>query len=144
MLLNGKQSSGVLSERSSVPLRRGKAQPVGPRLQPDGTQPLARPDRPPDTGGCRGGRGSANFEHHTESWCTVRCPPASPNPAVGSTSSRGTMETRQMVNQPRLVLLTGAAGRIGTCLRELLPAHGYRLRCFDRLPAPGKLAAIPA
>jgi uronate dehydrogenase len=54
------------------------------------------------------------------------------------------METRQRVNQPRPVLLTGAAGRIGTCLRELLPAYGYRLRCFDRLPVPGEPDAITA
>ncbi|GGU69300.1 NAD-dependent dehydratase [Kitasatospora aureofaciens] len=49
-----------------------------------------------------------------------------------------------MVNQPELVLLTGAAGRIGTCLRELLPAYGYRLRCFDRLPVPGEPQAVTA
>ncbi|MGW2377706.1 NAD-dependent epimerase/dehydratase family protein [Kitasatospora sp. NPDC001683] len=49
-----------------------------------------------------------------------------------------------MANQPRLVLLTGAAGRIGSCLRELLPAYGYRLRCFDRLPVPGDPDAITA
>ncbi|MFD5463894.1 NAD-dependent epimerase/dehydratase family protein [Kitasatospora sp. NPDC127059] len=48
------------------------------------------------------------------------------------------------MNQPRLVLLTGAAGRIGSCLRELLPAYGYRLRCFDRLPVPGEPDAITA
>ncbi|MFI9366242.1 NAD-dependent epimerase/dehydratase family protein [Kitasatospora sp. NPDC053057] len=49
-----------------------------------------------------------------------------------------------MANQPHLVLLTGAAGRIGTRLRELLPAYGYRLRCFDRLPVPGEPEAITA
>ncbi|MER7767010.1 NAD(P)-dependent oxidoreductase [Kitasatospora sp. NPDC096140] len=48
------------------------------------------------------------------------------------------------MNQPREVLLTGAAGRIGTCLRESLPAYGYRLRCFDRLPVPGEPDAIVA
>ncbi|WP_107054311.1 NAD-dependent epimerase/dehydratase family protein [Streptomyces sp. NRRL S-350] len=48
------------------------------------------------------------------------------------------------MNQPRHVLLTGAAGRIGTCLRELLPDYGYRLRCFDRLPVPGAPDAITA
>lgn len=31
------------------------------------------------------------------------------------------------------VLLTGAAGRIGTALRERLPAHGWVLRPFDRV-----------
>jgi uronate dehydrogenase len=35
------------------------------------------------------------------------------------------------------VLLTGAAGTIGTALRERLPAHGWELRGFDRLPTPG-------
>ncbi|MEU9041026.1 MULTISPECIES: NAD(P)-dependent oxidoreductase [unclassified Kitasatospora] len=48
------------------------------------------------------------------------------------------------MDQPREVLLTGAAGRIGTCLRELLPAYGYRLRCFDRAPVPGEPEAIIA
>ncbi|MFJ8475900.1 NAD-dependent epimerase/dehydratase family protein [Kitasatospora sp. NPDC094011] len=49
-----------------------------------------------------------------------------------------------MTNQPRSVLLTGAAGRIGTSLRELLPAYGYRLRCFDRLPVQGEPEAVTA
>ncbi|MFJ9776737.1 NAD-dependent epimerase/dehydratase family protein [Kitasatospora sp. NPDC101157] len=48
------------------------------------------------------------------------------------------------MNQPRLVLLTGAAGRIGSSLRESLPAYGYRLRCFDRLPVPGEPQALTA
>ncbi|MFG3224084.1 NAD-dependent epimerase/dehydratase family protein [Kitasatospora sp. NPDC048194] len=48
------------------------------------------------------------------------------------------------MDRPRRVLLTGAAGRIGSCLRELLPAYGYRLRCFDRLPVPGEPDAITA
>ncbi|MFH9347605.1 NAD-dependent epimerase/dehydratase family protein [Kitasatospora sp. NPDC017646] len=54
------------------------------------------------------------------------------------------MKTPNMAAQPRLVLLTGAAGRIGTRLRELLPAYGYRLRCFDRVPVPGEAAAVVA
>ncbi|MFD8708186.1 NAD-dependent epimerase/dehydratase family protein [Kitasatospora sp. NPDC059648] len=49
-----------------------------------------------------------------------------------------------MANRPRLVLLTGAAGRIGTSLRTSLPAYGYRLRCFDRLPVPGEPQALTA
>ncbi|MFJ8623594.1 NAD-dependent epimerase/dehydratase family protein [Kitasatospora sp. NPDC093550] len=49
-----------------------------------------------------------------------------------------------MVNQPGRVLLTGAAGRIGACLRESLPALGYRLRSFDRLPVPGDPDAVVA
>ncbi len=32
------------------------------------------------------------------------------------------------------ILLTGAAGRIGTALRERLPALGWTLRCLDREP----------
>ncbi|MGX1761902.1 NAD-dependent epimerase/dehydratase family protein [Streptomyces lydicus] len=35
---------------------------------------------------------------------------------------------------PRTVLLTGAAGRLGTLMRELLPPYGYRLRLFDQRP----------
>jgi uronate dehydrogenase len=35
------------------------------------------------------------------------------------------------------VLLTGAAGSIGTALRERLPAFGWQLRGFDREPVPG-------
>ncbi len=34
------------------------------------------------------------------------------------------------------VLLTGAAGRIGTALRARLPALGWELRSFDREPVP--------
>jgi uronate dehydrogenase len=34
------------------------------------------------------------------------------------------------------VLLTGAAGRIGTALRERLPALGWEVRGFDRVEAP--------
>jgi uronate dehydrogenase len=37
------------------------------------------------------------------------------------------------------VLLTGAAGRIGTMLRERLPAHGWQLRLLDREPLDGAL-----
>lgn len=35
---------------------------------------------------------------------------------------------------PRTVLLTGAAGGLGTLMRELLPAYGYELRLFDVAP----------
>lgn len=35
------------------------------------------------------------------------------------------------------VTLTGAAGRIGTALRERLPALGWDVRGFDRNPVPG-------
>ncbi|MFF2082062.1 NAD-dependent epimerase/dehydratase family protein [Kitasatospora sp. NPDC058162] len=49
-----------------------------------------------------------------------------------------------MANQLGPVLLTGAAGRMGTSLRESLPAYGHRLRSFDRLPVPGEPDAITA
>ncbi|MFF7728085.1 NAD-dependent epimerase/dehydratase family protein [Streptomyces sp. NPDC008001] len=44
----------------------------------------------------------------------------------------------------RTVLLTGAAGRIGTHLRTLLPAHGHRLRLLDVRPVPGEPDAVTA
>ncbi|MFG2190963.1 NAD-dependent epimerase/dehydratase family protein [Streptomyces sp. NPDC048639] len=45
---------------------------------------------------------------------------------------------------PRTVLLTGAAGGIGTLMRERLPRHGYDLRLFDRAPVEGEPDAITA
>lgn len=45
---------------------------------------------------------------------------------------------------PRTVLLTGAAGGLGTLMRELLPAHGYTLRLFDMVPVEGEPDAITA
>ncbi|MFC9239670.1 NAD-dependent epimerase/dehydratase family protein [Streptomyces decoyicus] len=48
---------------------------------------------------------------------------------------------------PRTVLLTGAAGGLGTLMRELLPPYGYRLRLFDQRPvatAAGERDAITA
>ncbi|MBD0743631.1 NAD(P)-dependent oxidoreductase [Streptomyces sp. CBMA152] len=45
---------------------------------------------------------------------------------------------------PRTVLLTGAAGGLGTLMRELLPAYGYDLRLFDVVPIPGEPDAITA
>ncbi|MEU1675650.1 NAD(P)-dependent oxidoreductase [Streptomyces roseifaciens] len=44
----------------------------------------------------------------------------------------------------RTVLLTGAAGRIGTHLRARLPALGHRLRLFDARPVPGEPDAVTA
>ncbi|THA27021.1 NAD(P)-dependent oxidoreductase [Streptomyces sp. RKND-216] len=44
----------------------------------------------------------------------------------------------------RTVLLTGAAGRIGTMLRERLPGYGYTLRLFDVRPVAGEPAAVTA
>ncbi|MDX2709847.1 NAD(P)-dependent oxidoreductase [Streptomyces sp. PA03-6a] len=45
---------------------------------------------------------------------------------------------------PRTVLLTGAAGGLGTLMRELLPAYGYRLRLLDMRPVEGAPDAITA
>lgn len=45
---------------------------------------------------------------------------------------------------PRTVLLTGAAGGLGTLMRDLLPAHGYELRLLDLLPVDGAPDAITA
>ncbi|MEU5740779.1 NAD(P)-dependent oxidoreductase [Streptomyces tendae] len=45
---------------------------------------------------------------------------------------------------PRTVLLTGAAGGLGTLMRELLPGHGYRLRLLDLRPVEGEPDAIVA
>ncbi|GAA1424209.1 NAD(P)-dependent oxidoreductase [Streptomyces thermospinosisporus] len=45
---------------------------------------------------------------------------------------------------PRTVLLTGAAGQIGTMMRELLPRYGYDLRLFDLRPVDGAPEAIVA
>ncbi|MER5890074.1 NAD(P)-dependent oxidoreductase [Streptomyces sp. NPDC001941] len=45
---------------------------------------------------------------------------------------------------PRTVLLTGAAGGLGTLMRDLLPAYGYALRLLDVNPVPGAPDAIRA
>ncbi|MDT0569328.1 NAD(P)-dependent oxidoreductase [Streptomyces sp. DSM 3412] len=45
---------------------------------------------------------------------------------------------------PRTVLLTGAAGGLGTLMRDLLPAHGYELRLLDLMPVEGAPDAITA
>ncbi|MGW0946732.1 NAD-dependent epimerase/dehydratase family protein [Streptomyces sp. NPDC002623] len=45
---------------------------------------------------------------------------------------------------PRTVLLTGAAGGLGTLMRDLLPAYGYELRLLDLRPIDGEPAAIVA
>jgi uronate dehydrogenase len=44
----------------------------------------------------------------------------------------------------RTVLLTGAAGGLGTLMRGLLPAYGYELRLFDVTPIEGEPDAITA
>ncbi|MDX3417505.1 NAD(P)-dependent oxidoreductase [Streptomyces cellulosae] len=43
---------------------------------------------------------------------------------------------------PRTVLLTGAAGGLGTLMRELLPQYGYELRLFDMRPVGGAPDAV--
>ncbi|MYT71067.1 MULTISPECIES: NAD(P)-dependent oxidoreductase [unclassified Streptomyces] len=45
---------------------------------------------------------------------------------------------------PRTLLLTGAAGGLGTLMRELLPQHGYTLRLLDVRPVPDAPDAIVA
>ncbi|MBP0459400.1 NAD-dependent epimerase/dehydratase family protein [Streptomyces montanisoli] len=45
---------------------------------------------------------------------------------------------------PRTVLLTGAAGGVGTLMRGLLPAYGYELRLLDAVPVEGAPDAITA
>ncbi|MET8173549.1 NAD-dependent epimerase/dehydratase family protein [Streptomyces clavifer] len=45
---------------------------------------------------------------------------------------------------PRTVLLTGAAGGLGTLMRGLLPAYGYELRLFDVTPIEGEPDATTA
>lgn len=45
---------------------------------------------------------------------------------------------------PRTVLLTGAAGGLGTLMRKLLPTHGHRLRLLDVRPIPDEPDAITA
>lgn len=45
---------------------------------------------------------------------------------------------------PRTVLLTGAAGGMGTLMRELLPAYGYELRLLDLTEVDGAPEAITA
>ncbi|MHC5908490.1 NAD-dependent epimerase/dehydratase family protein [Streptomyces sp. S6] len=45
---------------------------------------------------------------------------------------------------PRTVLLTGAAGGLGTLMRGLLPEYGYDLRSLDLVPVEGDPGAITA
>ncbi|MGA5041889.1 NAD-dependent epimerase/dehydratase family protein [Streptomyces capoamus] len=45
---------------------------------------------------------------------------------------------------PRTILLTGAAGGLGTLMRSLLPEYGYTLRLFDVRPVEGEPDAITA
>ncbi|GAA0600313.1 NAD(P)-dependent oxidoreductase [Streptomyces crystallinus] len=45
---------------------------------------------------------------------------------------------------PRTLLLTGAAGGLGTLMRGLLPAYGYELRLLDSRAIPGEPDAITA
>ncbi|GHE55283.1 NAD-dependent dehydratase [Streptomyces longispororuber] len=43
---------------------------------------------------------------------------------------------------PRTLLLTGAAGGVGTLMRDLLPAYGYTLRLLDLRPVEGAPDAL--
>ncbi|WP_225848497.1 NAD(P)-dependent oxidoreductase [Streptomyces sp. HPF1205] len=45
---------------------------------------------------------------------------------------------------PRTVLLTGAAGGLGTLMRGLLPSYGYDLRLLDLRPIEGEPDAVVA
>ena len=45
---------------------------------------------------------------------------------------------------PRNVLLTGAAGGVGTQMRSLLPGYGYALRLFDVVPIEDEPGAVTA
>ncbi|MEU0441664.1 NAD(P)-dependent oxidoreductase [Streptomyces sp. NPDC006186] len=45
---------------------------------------------------------------------------------------------------PRTVLLTGAAGGLGTLLRDLLPGYGHTLRLLDVRPVEGAPDAVTA
>ncbi|MDO0928290.1 NAD(P)-dependent oxidoreductase [Streptomyces sp. TG1A-8] len=45
---------------------------------------------------------------------------------------------------PRTLLLTGAAGGLGTLMRSLLPEYGYALRLFDVRPIEDEPGAITA
>ncbi|KPI07021.1 NAD-dependent epimerase/dehydratase [Actinobacteria bacterium OK074] len=45
---------------------------------------------------------------------------------------------------PRTILLTGAAGGLGTLMRGILPRYGYELRLFDVRPVEGAPDAITA
>jgi uronate dehydrogenase len=53
-------------------------------------------------------------------------------------------EENRIMTAPRTVLLTGAAGGLGTLMRERLPAYGYELRLFDLVPVEGEPGAITA
>ncbi|MGW1891782.1 NAD-dependent epimerase/dehydratase family protein [Streptomyces sp. NPDC002004] len=48
------------------------------------------------------------------------------------------------MSAPRTLLITGAAGGVGTMMRELLPAYGYELRLLDMVPVEGEPGAITA
>jgi uronate dehydrogenase len=45
---------------------------------------------------------------------------------------------------PRTILLTGAAGIVGTLMRGLLPSYGYELRLLDAVPIEDEPEAIVA
>jgi uronate dehydrogenase len=49
-----------------------------------------------------------------------------------------------MTAPARNLLITGAAGIVGTLMRERLPAYGYAVRTLDAVPVPGDPDAIIA
>ncbi|MEV4616152.1 NAD(P)-dependent oxidoreductase [Kitasatospora sp. NPDC049258] len=53
-----------------------------------------------------------------------------------------TQPTPRPTTGPRTILLTGAAGGVGTFLRERLPGYGYRLRPADLRPVEGAPDAL--
>src|SRR6478735_3722415 len=77
-----------------------------------------------------------------------RCPYASPPAAQPRTvrARRALCPHRgdPRMPAPRTVLLTGAAGGLGTLMRGLLPAYGYDLRLLDVAPVEGEPDAITA
>ena len=48
-------------------------------------------------------------------------------------------DAARRIDAPVTVLLTGAAGQLGTMLRTRLPGYGWRLRLFDRTPLAGSI-----
>src|SRR5690606_41941113 len=57
---------------------------------------------------------------------------------------RGRRKENPRMPAPRTVLLTGAAGGLGTLMRGLLPAYGYDLRLFDLVPVEDEPPAVTA